>query len=164
MAARYNNLKIISERQTLPIGKILPGMIVTFNYSEQNVTDPRPLLLFLHHNKEIKVLGKQSLGMFYVGSDSMMSGNYISKHDKKIAQQKPRFEPTFVIPPLPSVDVGGNIPSGPNPRPRSGKSTKSKSIPSNNPRNFYTLFSAIQYNCTAHFWGKINGKSRTTKG
>ena len=36
-------------------------------------------------NKEIKVLGKQSLGMFYVGSDSMMSGNYISKHDKKIA-------------------------------------------------------------------------------
>lgn len=38
-------------------------------------------------NKEIKVLGKQSLGMFYVGSDSMMSGNYISKHDKKIANK-----------------------------------------------------------------------------
>ena len=37
--------------------------------------------------KEIKVLGKQSLGMFYVGSDSMMSGNYISKHDKKIANK-----------------------------------------------------------------------------
>ena len=38
-------------------------------------------------NKEIKVLGKQSLGMFYVGSDSMMSGIYISKHDKKIANK-----------------------------------------------------------------------------
>ena len=34
---------------------------------------------------------------------------------------------------------------------RNNRNTKSKSIPSNNPRNFYTLFSAIQYNCTAHF-------------
>ena len=45
---RYNNRKIIAREQTLPIGKALPGMIVTFNYSEEGVTDPRPILLFLH--------------------------------------------------------------------------------------------------------------------
>ena len=96
------------------------------------------------NSKEFNIESSENVYSTYVEPDK-------AKHDKKIAQQKPRFEPTFVIPPLPSVDVGGNIPSGPNPRPRSGKSTKSKSIPSNNPRNFYTLFSAIQYNCTAHF-------------
>ena len=45
---RYNNRKIINTEQTLPIGKALPGMIVTFNYSEEGVTDTRPILLFLH--------------------------------------------------------------------------------------------------------------------
>ena len=45
---RYNNRKIIAREQTLPISKVLPGMIVTFNYSEAGVTDPRPILLFLH--------------------------------------------------------------------------------------------------------------------
>ena len=45
---RYNNRKIIAREQTLPISKALPGMIVTFNYSEEGVTDPRPILLFLH--------------------------------------------------------------------------------------------------------------------
>ena len=48
MANRYNNRKIIKTQQTLPITKALPGMIVTFNYSEQGVKDPRPILLFLH--------------------------------------------------------------------------------------------------------------------
>ncbi len=48
MATRYNNRKIIAGEQTLPVGKALPGMIVTFNYSEEGVTDPRPILLFLH--------------------------------------------------------------------------------------------------------------------
>ena len=45
---RYNNRKIIAREQTLPISKALPGMVVTFNYSEEGVTDPRPILLFLH--------------------------------------------------------------------------------------------------------------------
>ena len=39
-------------------------MIVTFNYSEQGVTDPRPLLLFLHYNKDNKVL--EGLNMNYI--------------------------------------------------------------------------------------------------
>ncbi|MBW3517925.1 3-hydroxyacyl-CoA dehydrogenase/enoyl-CoA hydratase family protein [Flavobacterium sp. NKUCC04_CG] len=37
--------------------------------------------------KDIKVLGKQALGMFLVGTDSMQAGHYISEHDKKIANK-----------------------------------------------------------------------------
>ncbi|MAP81307.1 MAG: 3-hydroxyacyl-CoA dehydrogenase [Aequorivita sp.] len=36
---------------------------------------------------DIKVLGKQALGMFLVGTDQMNAGNYISEHDKKIANK-----------------------------------------------------------------------------
>lgn len=36
---------------------------------------------------DIKVLGKQALGMFLVGTDQMFAGNYISEHDKKIANK-----------------------------------------------------------------------------
>ncbi len=37
--------------------------------------------------KDIKVLGKQALGMFLVGTDSMEAANYISEHDHKIANK-----------------------------------------------------------------------------
>ncbi|WP_297792059.1 3-hydroxyacyl-CoA dehydrogenase/enoyl-CoA hydratase family protein [uncultured Eudoraea sp.] len=37
--------------------------------------------------KDVKVLGKQALGMFLVGTDSMEAGQYISEHDKKIADK-----------------------------------------------------------------------------
>lgn len=37
--------------------------------------------------KDIKVLGKQALGMFYVGTDQMSAGKFISEHDKKIANK-----------------------------------------------------------------------------
>jgi 3-hydroxyacyl-CoA dehydrogenase len=36
---------------------------------------------------DIKVLGKQGLGIVYVGANSMMSGNYISEHDQKISEK-----------------------------------------------------------------------------
>ncbi len=36
---------------------------------------------------DVKVLGKQALGMFLVGTDAMQVGNYISEHDKKIANK-----------------------------------------------------------------------------
>jgi 3-hydroxyacyl-CoA dehydrogenase len=36
---------------------------------------------------DIKVLGKQALGMFLVGTDSMEAGRYISEHDQKIANK-----------------------------------------------------------------------------
>jgi len=36
---------------------------------------------------DIKVLGKQGLGIVYVGANSMMTGNYISEHDKLISER-----------------------------------------------------------------------------
>ena len=36
---------------------------------------------------DIKVLGKQALGMFLVGTDAMQDSNYISEHDMKIANK-----------------------------------------------------------------------------
>jgi 3-hydroxyacyl-CoA dehydrogenase len=47
--------------------------------------------------KDIKVLGKQALGMFLVGTDSMEAGKFISGHDKKIANK------------LAYVMAGGNL-------------------------------------------------------
>ncbi|GGK20006.1 3-hydroxyacyl-CoA dehydrogenase [Yeosuana aromativorans] len=37
--------------------------------------------------KDVKVLGKQALGMFLVGTDSMEASHYISEHDHKIANK-----------------------------------------------------------------------------
>jgi len=37
--------------------------------------------------KDIRVLGKQALGLGYVGANAMFSGNYISEHDVKISQK-----------------------------------------------------------------------------
>jgi len=36
---------------------------------------------------DIKVLGKQALGMFLVGTDAMQAGKYISEHDQKMANK-----------------------------------------------------------------------------
>jgi len=36
---------------------------------------------------DVKVLGKQALGMFLVGTDAMKDSNYISEHDMKIANK-----------------------------------------------------------------------------
>ena len=53
MSTRYNNRRIIKGGQKIAPGKLLPGMILTFNYSEKGVKDPRPILLFLHNNNGI---------------------------------------------------------------------------------------------------------------
>ena len=53
MANRYNNRRIIKTGQKISTGKLLPGMILTFNYSEKAVKDPRPILLFLYNNNDI---------------------------------------------------------------------------------------------------------------
>ncbi len=37
--------------------------------------------------KNIKVLGKEGMGIVYVGANSMESGNYISEHDKLISEK-----------------------------------------------------------------------------
>ncbi|WP_109436919.1 MULTISPECIES: 3-hydroxyacyl-CoA dehydrogenase/enoyl-CoA hydratase family protein [Aquimarina] len=48
--------------------------------AEQGYTQPV-------RRKDIKVLGKQALGMFLVGTDSMEASKYISEHDHKIANK-----------------------------------------------------------------------------
>lgn len=48
--------------------------------AEAGYTQPIP-------RKDILVLGKQALGAFFVGTDGMTVGNYISEHDKKIANK-----------------------------------------------------------------------------
>jgi len=48
--------------------------------AEQGYTQPV-------RRKDVKVLGKQALGMFLVGTDSMEASKYISEHDKKIANK-----------------------------------------------------------------------------
>ncbi len=48
--------------------------------AEAGYTQPVP-------RKDIKVLGKQGLGIVYVGANSMRSGNYISEHDQKISEK-----------------------------------------------------------------------------
>ncbi|AXT60198.1 3-hydroxyacyl-CoA dehydrogenase/enoyl-CoA hydratase family protein [Aquimarina sp. AD10] len=48
--------------------------------AEQGYTQPP-------RRKDVKVLGKQALGMFLVGTDSMEASKYISEHDQKIANK-----------------------------------------------------------------------------
>lgn len=38
-------------------------------------------------NDKVKVLGREAMGMFYVGSDQMEVGKFISEHDQKIANK-----------------------------------------------------------------------------
>ena len=47
--------------------------------------------------QKVKVLGQDALGLFLVGTDQMLTGNFISEYDKKIADK------------LAYVMVGGNL-------------------------------------------------------
>jgi 3-hydroxyacyl-CoA dehydrogenase len=53
---------------------------VALQMAEQGYTQPI-------QRTDIKVLGKQALGMFLVGTDQMQAGKYISEHDRKIANK-----------------------------------------------------------------------------
>ena len=82
--------------------KIIPILIFTslcYSQSEENYyniidsisenrieSDIKKLVSF-GSEKNIKVLGKQALGMFMVGTDTMKAGKYISEHDQKIANK-----------------------------------------------------------------------------
>ena len=68
--------------------------IVVINKARQIATAKAHALLMANQGytqpvkrKDVKVLGKQALGMFMVGTDSMEAGKYISEHDKKIANK-----------------------------------------------------------------------------
>ena len=51
------------------MGRLLPGMIITFNYSEKNVMDPRPILLYLNTDKKNKNL--EGLNLNYLNSTKL---------------------------------------------------------------------------------------------
>ena len=53
---------------------------IVLQMAEQGYTQPM-------QRKDVKVLGKQALGMFLVGTDQMQAGKYISEHDQKIANK-----------------------------------------------------------------------------
>ena len=53
---------------------------IALQMAEQGYTQPI-------QRKDVKVLGKQALGMFLVGTDQMQAGKYISEHDRKIANK-----------------------------------------------------------------------------
>jgi len=49
-------------------------------FVEKGYTQPAP-------RHDIKVLGKEALGLVYVGADGFTTGNYMSEHDKLIAEK-----------------------------------------------------------------------------
>ena len=53
---------------------------IALQMAEQGYTQPI-------QRKDVKVLGKQALGMFLVGTNQMVAGKYISEHDLKIANK-----------------------------------------------------------------------------
>ena len=78
--------------------------LIIMNKNNQ-ISYAKNIALSMHENgytkpikrNDIKVLGQQALGMFYVGADSMLAGGYISEHDKKIAKK------------IANVLAGGNL-------------------------------------------------------
>ena len=51
------------------MGRLLPGMIITFNYSEPGVMDPRPILLYLNTDKQNKNL--EGLNLNYLNTSKL---------------------------------------------------------------------------------------------
>ena len=78
--------------------------LIIMNKKNQ-ISHAKKIALQMHDNgytkpiqrNDIKVLGQQALGAFYVGADSMLVGGYISDHDKKIAKK------------IANVLAGGNL-------------------------------------------------------
>lgn len=84
-----------SAYEAFDIGVLQKGKdVVVVNKDRQLATAKAHALLLAEsgytqpiERTDIKVLGQQALGMFLVGTDAMQAGNYISEHDKKIANK-----------------------------------------------------------------------------
>ncbi len=67
--------------------------LVVVNEARQIATAKRYALEMLEDGysqpapQKVKVMGQQALGMFQVGTDSLVAGRYASEHDKKIANK-----------------------------------------------------------------------------
>ncbi|SDX50539.1 3-hydroxyacyl-CoA dehydrogenase [Lutibacter oricola] len=83
--------------------------LVVVNKDRQIATAKRHAIQLLEDgytqpaNKKVQVYGQQALGMFLVGTDSLVNGKYASEHDQKIANKLGYVmaggdlsEPTFV--------------------------------------------------------------------
>ncbi|XZF12383.1 3-hydroxyacyl-CoA dehydrogenase/enoyl-CoA hydratase family protein [Chitinophagaceae bacterium MMS25-I14] len=84
-----------SAYEAFDLGYLRPGNdVVVMSRSRQLAEAKKQCLLLADegytqplHRKDIKVLGKQALGLAYLGANSMLSGHYISEHDAKISQK-----------------------------------------------------------------------------
>lgn len=81
---QHKDLVVVDKNRQIKTAKMLALSLAEHGYTQ-------PI------EQKVTVLGKDALGMFYVGTDQMLAGNYISEHDKKIADK------------LGYVMVGGNL-------------------------------------------------------
>jgi 3-hydroxyacyl-CoA dehydrogenase len=80
----HKDIVVVNKNRQIKTAKML-----ALNSAEQGYTTPI--------EQKVKVLGRDALGMFLVGTDQMLTGKYISEHDKLIADK------------LANVLVGGNL-------------------------------------------------------
>lgn len=100
-----------SAYEAYDLGILQPGKDIIVVNKDRQIAEAKKQALLLAEagytqpskRKDVKVLGKQALGMFLVGTDSMQAGKYISEHDRKIANKLAYVmaggdlsEPTFV--------------------------------------------------------------------
>jgi 3-hydroxyacyl-CoA dehydrogenase len=83
-----------SAEEARELGFLKQGDQLSINKSRQIVDAKRSVLQLAEagyvqqkQRTDITVYGKQLLGLFYVGANTMLNGNYISEHDVKISQK-----------------------------------------------------------------------------
>ncbi len=84
-----------SAKEAFELGYLREGIDEIIVSRAHQLTYAKQAALNLHNKgyvkpiqrKDIKVLGKEGLGIVYVGANSMKSGNYISEHDQLISQK-----------------------------------------------------------------------------
>lgn len=81
---QHKDIVVVDKNRQIKTAKMLALSLAEHGYTQ-------PI------EQKVKVLGKDALGMFYVGTDQMLTGKYISEHDKLIADK------------LANVLVGGNL-------------------------------------------------------
>lgn len=80
----YKDIVVVDKNRQIKTAKMLALSLAEHGYTQ-------PI------EQKVTVQGRDALGMFLVGTDQMLTGNYISEHDKKIADK------------LANVLVGGNL-------------------------------------------------------
>ncbi|MDB5272298.1 MAG: fadB [Chitinophagaceae bacterium] len=76
-------MNILRDRDTISVGprmQLTDAKNAAIALADAGYTQPK-------QRKDIKVLGRQALGMFHAGAHTMVSGKYISEHDRKISEK-----------------------------------------------------------------------------